>query len=288
MNSKVSVIMPAYNAERHIGQAIGSILGQKDVDFELIVVDDGSTDGTRAIARDWYERDSRVIVVCAVGNHGPSAARNRGLRSACGKYIAYQDADDYSLPGRLCNQVALLDERGDVGVVDTNFWLMDRFGRQRLARQIPSGPAGNRHPKTVTRLELLCGDPVCCGSVMHRRELLEKTGWWQGDEVDWGMWVRMQEHAQVVNMPSASYVYRYDLSGSISHVRGYAKNQHIAVTIMRRCRDRTGEADASRTLWKHRFMLWAGWCLPGLVRFRVVQWGINAAASLLVGRTPWR
>lgn len=90
---KISVILPAYNAERYIGSMIDSLLGQTMPDFELILVDDGSRDGTLQLCQAAARRDSRVVVL-SQQNSGPSAARNRGLEQAKGKYIAFADADD--------------------------------------------------------------------------------------------------------------------------------------------------------------------------------------------------
>ncbi|MBW2258128.1 MAG: glycosyltransferase family 2 protein, partial [Deltaproteobacteria bacterium] len=104
---KVSVVIPVYNRERYIGQAIDSILSQSFRDFELIVVDDGSSDGTPAVV----ERcgDPRVRLVRHETNQGIPRTRNRGLLEARGEYVAWLDSDDVALPQRLRVQVDVLD-----------------------------------------------------------------------------------------------------------------------------------------------------------------------------------
>lgn len=114
---KVSVIIPAYNAELFIEDAIKSILQQTLKDFELIVIDDASTDGTWAIIKNLAETDARIRIHQNTVNLGITRNRNKGLDLAKGQYIAWQDADDISLPTRLEKQCAYLDSNEDVGIV---------------------------------------------------------------------------------------------------------------------------------------------------------------------------
>src|SRR5882757_7271659 len=95
---KVTVLMPAYNAGKYIGEAISSVLGQSFVDFELLIVNDGSTDDTEKIIRSFH--DSRIVMI-RQENKGVSAALNLGLAHARAPYIARFDADDICLPNRL-------------------------------------------------------------------------------------------------------------------------------------------------------------------------------------------
>ena len=102
----VSVVIPAYNREATIVAAIDSVLGQSFGDFELLVVDDGSRDGTLAAARS--VADPRVRVIAAEQNGGAAAARNLGATQARGDWIAFQDSDDEWLPRKLEKQMARL------------------------------------------------------------------------------------------------------------------------------------------------------------------------------------
>jgi len=113
---KVSVIIASYNGERFIGEAVGSILGQTWTDLELVVIDDGSTDGTRAILSDIASRDSRLRIV-EKENEGLIATLNRGIAEARGEYIARLDHDDVAVPSRIEKQARFLDGNPDfIGV----------------------------------------------------------------------------------------------------------------------------------------------------------------------------
>lgn len=109
----VSVIMPAYNSRAYLAEAIQSVLDQDYQALELIVVDDGSTDGTPDVARLFGER----VHVIEQRNSGPAAARNRGVSVAHGEFIAFIDSDDIWLPGKVRAQVDYLRDNPDVGVV---------------------------------------------------------------------------------------------------------------------------------------------------------------------------
>ncbi len=107
----ISVIMAVYNCERFVADAIQSILSQSEANFEFIIIDDGSTDGTAVILSEWAGRDERIRLLS--GAHGgPSHARNLGLAASCGDYVAHMDADDIALPGRFRQQLAMMNETG--------------------------------------------------------------------------------------------------------------------------------------------------------------------------------
>ena len=114
---RVSVVMPVYNRERFLGEAIASILGQTYADLELIVVDDGSSDRSPDIISEYAARDARVVPVYLQQNVGRGAARNRGIERASGEYIAGMDSDDISLPDRLQRQVDFLDAQPEISLV---------------------------------------------------------------------------------------------------------------------------------------------------------------------------
>ena len=113
----VSVVMPVYNGEKYLAEAIESILQQTFTDFEFIIVDDGSTDGSAAIIEAYAKQDSRIRFKPHEKNRGESSARNTGIRASMGAYVAAMDCDDVSLPRRLEKQVALLNEQPRIGAV---------------------------------------------------------------------------------------------------------------------------------------------------------------------------
>lgn len=107
----VSVIMPSFNTERFIAEAIDSVVAQTVADWELIVVDDASTDATAAIAAGYQQRDSRIRLIAQQRNQGPASARNRGLDAARGELIAFIDSDDIWYPEKTAKQLAVMERR---------------------------------------------------------------------------------------------------------------------------------------------------------------------------------
>ena len=117
---KVSVLMPVYNAEAYLKQAIASILNQTYGDFEFLIVNDGSTDGSRAVIESFT--DARIQLIDNKNNLGIAQSRNKGLDKARGEYIALMDSDDISLPQRLAKQVAFMDSHRECGVCGS--WML--------------------------------------------------------------------------------------------------------------------------------------------------------------------
>ncbi|WP_250002929.1 glycosyltransferase family 2 protein [Actinoplanes sp. M2I2] len=115
--ARVSVVIPTYNYGRFLPSSVGSVLAQEGVEVEVVVVDDCSTDDSRAVARELAHGDDRVIVVENPANHGPCAAFNDGLERATGEFVVRLDADDLLTPGSLARAVRVFDTFPDVGLV---------------------------------------------------------------------------------------------------------------------------------------------------------------------------
>src|SRR5437764_13661053 len=120
--ARVSVIIPAYNAAKTVGRAVDSVLAQTFADFELIVIDDGSTDSTAEVVQS--RRDQRIRCI-TVANGGVASARNRGLDLASGDLVAFLDADDAWLPTKLERQSNLMMRRASLGLCFTSAVLVD-------------------------------------------------------------------------------------------------------------------------------------------------------------------
>lgn len=112
----VSVIMPAYNADKYIGNAIESILKQSYNNFEFIIVEDGSTDSTLNIIKNFKNRDKRIILIKNKENEGVTRSLNKALKLSKGKYVIRMDADDWSYPKRFESQIKLMEEHPEVVV----------------------------------------------------------------------------------------------------------------------------------------------------------------------------
>lgn len=159
----VSIVMPAYNVEAFIADALDSVLAQTFTDFEVLVVDDGATDGSRGIAERYAAQDPRVRLFIHE-NRGLAAARNTALRNSSGHYIALLDSDDLWEPGFLAAQVAILDARPEIDIVTGNAWTLGSWEHGLPARPVPDP---RPHPDLFTIL----GDEysVFIMSVFRRR-----------------------------------------------------------------------------------------------------------------------
>jgi glycosyltransferase involved in cell wall biosynthesis len=138
MSSSVSVILPAYNASLFISDAVQSVLRQTHQDWELIVVDDRSTDNTTEVVLAFAERDSRIQLIKSDVHSGgyPSIPRNKGIEVAKGRYIAFLDADDIWEPDKLDSQIALFD--GNTPIVFSNYQVISKNGEKITTIQVPS------------------------------------------------------------------------------------------------------------------------------------------------------
>lgn len=181
--SLVSVIIPAFNQERFIREAIESVLAQSINDFEILVIDDGSRDGTKDIALAFRDK----VRYLYQSNKGAAAARNAGLDLAKGRFIAFLDADDIWLPGKLEYQLDVMDSRPDVGLVYGAIVIMHENSRR--------GERVIRSPHQLSLKELLLENPVCTPTVMVRRDCFETAGIFDESLIraqDWDMWFRLR------------------------------------------------------------------------------------------------
>ena len=170
VSPQVSVIMPVYNGMRHLSAAIDSILTQTLVDFEFIIIDDASTDGTPDILAEYLRRDSRIRVLRNETNLGLTPTLNRALQVACAPIIARMDADDISAPERLERQVAFLEAKPDHLFVTTSYRAIDDAGRTLYVKVKPADDSRLRwlmrfrmcleHPSACFRPRFPDGSPV--------------------------------------------------------------------------------------------------------------------------------
>lgn len=183
---RVTVFIPVHNRERYVRVAVNSILDQTFEDFELLVVDDGSTDGTRA-ALDAYS-DPRLRVVSNERNLGIPATRNRGLELARGEYIALLDSDDHAYPRRLERQVRFLDDRPEIAQVGSWCSFMDSEGEMldRIRRQ-PLDPDD-------VHAHMLFHCPIINRTVLARTAVLRD----QGYDTDFPRCQDYEMHARLV------------------------------------------------------------------------------------------
>ncbi len=168
---RVSVIMPVYNREKYLGAAIESILAQTFTDFELIVVDDGSTDASAEIVQEYAERDSRVRFFRLTRNMGQSQARNHAFAASRGAFIAVMDSDDLAISRRLERQVAFLDANPGIGVVGGN---LQRTDAEMNPVDRGFAPLPEAHALIV--FDFAISGSIKGGTVMMRRACLDAVG----------------------------------------------------------------------------------------------------------------
>ena len=134
---EVSIIMPTYNSEAFVSETIESVISQSYTSWELLIVDDCSSDGTVSIVERYVSADLRIRLLCQPKNMGPAAARNRALESARGRYIAYFDSDDLWVPGKLERQLEFMGTRG-AGMCFTSYETINEDGSHRNFVHVPS------------------------------------------------------------------------------------------------------------------------------------------------------
>jgi len=203
----VSVVTSVYNGERYLEASLSTVLEQDGVDFEVVVVDDGSTDGSASILDRLSNRDSRVRVFHQE-NAGLTRALIRGCAEAKGRYIARHDADDVSLPGRLRKQVAAMEAHPGLAMIGC--W-SDRIGPddEFLERVSRPGCAEENGRDLIAGLR----GPAGHGSMMFRREAYEAAGGYRREfycAQDIDLWLRLIDHGQLNYLQECLYCYRVD------------------------------------------------------------------------------
>jgi glycosyltransferase involved in cell wall biosynthesis len=222
---KVTVLMSVYNGEAYLGEAIESILHQTFRDFEFIVIDDGSTDGTAAILAHYQSMDDRIHVY-PQDNQGLITSLNRGCRLGKGKYIARMDADDVSLPERLSKQIDYMEAHPEIGVLGT--WVDFIDGNSHIV--------GNWHMATVPGVigwSLFFGSPLAHSSIMIRRPIIEQLGFYRPEALhaeDYDLWARASFVTRIANIPEVLLLFRFSQENISTR---YSKTQEqTSVKIM--------------------------------------------------------
>jgi len=183
----VSVIIPTYNMARYLPEAIESVLNQSFKDFEIIVVDDGSTDNTKPIIESFQDK----IIYLYQSNRGESAARNLGIKKAHGEFLAFLDADDKWLPDKLNLQVEVFKNNPTIGMVACGAMGIDESGKF-IKQYVPKNFAS--HNSLLKALSISQIIPGSSSGVLVRKKCFETVGFF--DEKikigpDWDMWLRI-------------------------------------------------------------------------------------------------
>lgn len=200
----VTVLIPVHNGEAYVGFAVDSILGQTLSDFELIVIDDGSTDDTARIIDSYH--DPRLRLLTNDGCIGVSASRNRGLEVAAAPYVAFLDADDVAYPDRLEKQVTFLESHPDVVLVGCHLDYIDADGNFLFSENSCQRPC---EPDKL-RIELLRRACILPSTATGRKSaLLEEGGFPAMDYAeDHDLWCRLAVKHDLAVMPDRLVAYR--------------------------------------------------------------------------------
>lgn len=209
---RVSVVLPVYNGEPYLAEAIDCILGQTFADFELIIINDGSKDGSNGCVAGFSDPRIRYF---EQPNAGLAATLNRGIALAEGEYLARQDQDDIAHPERLAEQVAFMDKNPDCGMVGT--WA-EIFSETESGQRFHYHPAENLELK----LHLHFRNPFVHSSMMLRTDTVRRIGGYTTDTTrqppeDYELWSRMARAGKVANIPRVLVRYR-EVASSMSRV----------------------------------------------------------------------
>lgn len=235
MTSLISVLMTARDEERFLPAALDSLLTQTCTSFELIVVNDGSTDKTKEILDQYASRDTRIYP-----HHQPKSGRASSLNTAFhlarGDFIAIMDSDDLSLPNRLARQLAYMESNSHIGLVGSYYEQID--GRDQTIKTVDRVPC---EPDAV-RAMLLTDNPICHGTVFVRRHVMEQAGLYREAfpaSLDYDLYLRVLDKQSIAIIPEV--LYRYRIHGkSISSRRLLQLQMKRLAQVLQRQRSDSG------------------------------------------------
>jgi len=243
----VSVVIASYNMGHYLPLAVQSVLAQSYPNVEVLIVDDGSTDDTPAVLRQW-DAHPRVRVH-RQRNGGQARAKNQGVALSRGDFVAFLDADDVWLPEKLSRQMRLFAGRPEIGVVYSDYECMDGAGQP-----LPKGPTHMHRGKISGAL--LIENFVSFPSAIVRRECLERHGAFDetlGMGIDYDLWLRLSAYYQFDFIAEPTVRYRI-WAGQMS--KNYRKRYESGIRIMQRFLERNpgvvGDSVA-RCAWAHTY-----------------------------------
>lgn len=227
---ELSVVMSVYNGQKHLEEAVTSILNQSFSDFEFIIINDGSTDKTKVIL-DQFEADDSRIRVIHQENKGLTVSLNRGIGKACGRFIARQDADDISLPERFEKQLSFL--RSHPGVVLCGTWFIEN--NEGMGQKIRKYPLND----LSLRRDIKYANHFCHPSVIFLKDAFNKAGGYDENfptAQDFELWIRMAQTGKMANIPEVLIEKRIGFADTISWGKRKEKVQIVRKVISKHFR----------------------------------------------------
>jgi|APSaa5957512622_1039677.scaffolds.fasta_scaffold13584_3 glycosyltransferase involved in cell wall biosynthesis len=209
-NPKISVVFPVFNAEAYLEESITSILDQSFKDFELILIEDGSKDGSKKILKEFKKRDKRVILLENSSNLGLQVSLNKGLDVAKGKYIARMDADDLSLEKRFEKQFNYLEKHKDIFLVGTSAEIIDNLGNKL-------GVLNKFDNSRKVKRKLLVSNTMIHPSIMFRntRDLKYREKFKCSEDYDFYLRI-ISSGRKITNLPDILLKYRLSNGSFVS------------------------------------------------------------------------
>lgn len=288
----VSVIMSVYNGERYVAQTIESILKQTFADFEFIIVNNGSTDGTLKILEKYAALDERIHLI-SHGNHGMPRAINEILPQTRGEFIANMEADDIALPERLALQVKFLQQHHNVLAVSGCFELIDEKGRLLTRMSVPQDDA------EIQKLLLAGHCSLWHPCALMRRTPLIEVGYDNAFTIAYEMplWLKLGEMGELANLQETLLQYRlHSSSSSEQNMKVQRQQARMACEQAWQRRGIEGKFEASAP-WRpgkdrasrYHFMLQYGWwAFNNQQRQTAAIYAIKAIAALPFKLEGWK
>lgn len=260
---RISVLLPVYNASRYLERAVRSLFAQRFSDFEILALNDASTDDSLAILHRLNQVDARLKVIDAP-KRGMSSQLNEALRMARSEFIARMDADDIALPSRFSKQIEALDARPEIGLLAGAYQLIDERDRPIATLTQP-----NDHDALV-EIMLSGRNPICHPLVMFRKSVIEHVGGYDAsmypsDDLD--LWLRMSEVTKLAALDDVLLKYRQH-SESVSELLQEKQIETARRAAQDACRRRhvtkefkmeNGWRPGTNRASKQKYLLSIGW-----------------------------
>lgn len=242
---KVTVLMTVYNNEKYLQTAIFSILNQTYKDFELIIINDGSTDDTEKIILSF--KDSRIRYIQNNKNIGISKSLNKGIKLSKGKYVARMDGDDICHPTRLAKQVLFLDTHQDHGLLGSWYYIIDYNGALISVQR-------NSTEDAELKLSMIFSNQFLQSSILIKTDLIKELMYDEKLEVceDYDLWLRCLDKTSVTNFPEELLTYRWH--GSNTCITKQKKILESFISIFSNTFDKLELSHTSQELFMHSLL----------------------------------
>ena len=225
--TKISVLLPVYNAEDFLARTLDSLIHQTYTDFEILAVNDGSTDGSLKILKEYADRDKRIVIIDQK-NMGLVNTLNKAAGLAKGEFLARMDSDDLSLPRRFELQIEAFEKNPDAVLVAGGFDVMDEDDDILYHDPVPT-------EKEELKRALFVRNPIAHGSVMFRKSAFEKAGGYSsecGPTEDYELWSRLVELGDFIAV--APTIFRWRINpGGITQNKAKIMGEHMKMNIDR-------------------------------------------------------